>query len=64
MRNLPHEDEVNVKSLTNELKLLKEDLGNPEIYAKAGEEQLTMWLEEIESIKKVINQILRTVRGN
>jgi len=64
MRNLPHEDGINIQELTKELGRLKEDLSDHETYTKVGEEQLLMWVEEIESIKKVINNILRTVRGN
>lgn len=64
MRNLPEEDGINIRELAKELGQIKLDLSTPEIYASVGEEQLLLWIEEVESIKKVINHILRTVRGN
>lgn len=64
MNNLPEEDGINIRELAKELGHLKLDLSTPEIYASVGEEQLLLWIEEIESIKKVINHILRTVQGN
>jgi hypothetical protein len=64
MNNLPHEDQVSIKALTGELKLLKDDLSNPLVYNEVGEAQLLLWVEEIESIKKVINTILRNARGD